>query len=70
MRQGNSPEDACRLAVERIMAKNKSKIENLQVGFLALNNKGEYGAYCLRNGFTYAVRTSAINQLYDGKSAY
>jgi sugar/nucleoside kinase (ribokinase family) len=44
MRQGNSPEDACRLAVERIISKNPEKAKQVQVGFLALNKKGEHGA--------------------------
>ena len=44
MRQGNSPEDACRLAVERIVKKNPAKAKEVQVGFLALNKNGEYGA--------------------------
>ena len=53
MRQGHSPTEACRLAVERLISKNPD-YENIQVGFLALNNKGESGAYCIRPGFNYA----------------
>lgn len=70
MRQGNSPEDACRLAVERIVHKNPEQAKKNQVGFLALNKKGEYGAYCLQKGFTYAVHDTSGNRLYDGKSVY
>jgi isoaspartyl peptidase/L-asparaginase-like protein (Ntn-hydrolase superfamily) len=70
MRQGNSPEDACRLAVERIMKKNPEKAKTVQVGFLALNKNGEYGAYCLQKGFTYAVHDSSGNKLYDPKSKF
>ncbi|HHG86286.1 MAG TPA: glycosylasparaginase, partial [Bacteroidetes bacterium] len=36
MRQGKSPEVACRLAVERVLSKHPDA-SNLQVGFLALN---------------------------------
>jgi N4-(beta-N-acetylglucosaminyl)-L-asparaginase len=57
MRQGHSPEKACRLAVERIVKKNPQGARTLQVGFLALNKKGEYGAYALQKGFTYCVQT-------------
>jgi N4-(beta-N-acetylglucosaminyl)-L-asparaginase len=70
MRQGNSPQDACRLAVERILKKNPEKAKQVQVGFLALNKQGEYGAYCLQKGFTYAVHTAEGNQLFDGKSHF
>jgi isoaspartyl peptidase/L-asparaginase-like protein (Ntn-hydrolase superfamily) len=70
MRQGNSPADACRLAVERILKKNPEKAKQVQVGFLALNKNGEYGAYCLQKGFTYAVHTNSGNKLYDGVSHF
>jgi N4-(beta-N-acetylglucosaminyl)-L-asparaginase len=58
MRQGMSPEKACKAAVERIIKKNPEKAKTLQVGFLALNKKGEYGAYALQKGFTFCVQTS------------
>lgn len=72
MRQGHSPEDACKKAVERIISsakkRNKSLTE-LQIGFIAINKKGEHGAYCLQKGFNYAVYSSEINnQLIDAKS--
>lgn len=66
MRQGNSPQDACRLAVERIIAKQKD-VKDLQVGFIALNKQGEYGGYCIHKGFDYAVRDKATNKLIDSK---
>lgn len=68
MRQGKSPEKACKAAVERIIKRFKG-FEKIQVGFLALNKKGEYGAYCIQKGFNYAVYSEKIpNQLFDGKS--
>lgn len=70
MRQGHSPEDACRLAVERIVKKNPAKAKAVQVGFLALNKQGEYGAYCLQPGFTYAVHDAKENVLHKGKSIF
>jgi isoaspartyl peptidase/L-asparaginase-like protein (Ntn-hydrolase superfamily) len=70
MRQGNSPQDACKLAVERILKKNPTKAKEIQVGFLALNKNGEYGAYCLQKGFTYAVNDSTGNKLFDSKSNF
>lgn len=53
MRQGKSPEDACRLAVERVVKKHKD-LKNLQVGFLALNKAGESGGYAVYQGFNFA----------------
>jgi N4-(beta-N-acetylglucosaminyl)-L-asparaginase len=70
MRQGNSPEDACRLAVERILKKNPDKAKEVQVGFLALNKNGEYGAYCLQKGFNFAVHDNSGNVLLDSKSKF
>lgn len=70
MRQGNSPEEACRLAVDRILKKNPAKAKEVQVGFLALNKNGEYGAYCLQKGFNYAVHDSSGNRLLDSKSNF
>lgn len=70
MRQGNSPEDACRLAVERIIKKSPVKAKEVQVGFLALNKNGEIGAYCLQKGFTYAVHDASGNKLFDSKSNF
>jgi isoaspartyl peptidase/L-asparaginase-like protein (Ntn-hydrolase superfamily) len=67
MRQGNSPEQACKLAVDRILQKNPERAKNVQVGFLALNKKGEYGAYCLQKGFNYAKNDNAGNTLIDSK---
>lgn len=54
MRQGHSPTEACRLAIERLIAKNPDYAE-IQVSFLALNKKGEYGAWSIKKGFSFAV---------------
>lgn len=54
MRQGYSPTDACRMAVERLIEKNPDW-RDIQIGFLALNKQGEYGAYCIQPGFQYAA---------------
>jgi N4-(beta-N-acetylglucosaminyl)-L-asparaginase len=71
MRQGHSPEAACREAVNRIIKKKPEAAKNLQVGFLAINKKGEYGAYAIQKGFTYAVcDANKQDLLIDGKSHY
>jgi N4-(beta-N-acetylglucosaminyl)-L-asparaginase len=56
MRQGISPEQACKKAVERILRiKGTNKAKEIQIGFIAINKRGEYGGYCLQKGFEYAV---------------
>jgi len=56
MRQGHSPADACRLAIARVVRKRPQASKNLQVCFLALNKRGEVGAFALHQGFVYAIR--------------
>lgn len=66
MRQGRTPQNACREAVERIVniAKSRGKsLKEIQVGFIALNKKGEYGAYCIQDGFSFAVHDQKGNRL-------
>lgn len=71
MRQGATPGDACREAVERIVKKQPQRSKELQVGFLALNKHGEFGSYCLQKGFNFAVKSSLHdNSLFDSKSYY
>ena len=70
MRQGYSPEAACKEGVERIIKRNPSRAKEVQVGFLALNKKGEFGAYCLQKGFTYAVRNNKEEKIYTSQSIY
>lgn len=69
MRQGKSPEKACKEAVERIVQlieRRGKSLKEIQIGFIALNKKGEYGAYCLQSGFNYAVYDqSGGNRLID-----
>ena len=60
MRQGYEPEEACKMAVDRIISKHEN-MEGLQVGFLALRKDGKYGGYSVYNGFNFAV-TNSENQ--------
>lgn len=68
MRQGYSPEAACKKAVERIVKKNPARAKENQVGFIAINKKGQYGGFCLQKGFNFAVcYADDKNFLVDGK---
>jgi isoaspartyl peptidase/L-asparaginase-like protein (Ntn-hydrolase superfamily) len=64
MRQGKSPQEACEIAVHRIIEGQRDPHE-FQVGFLAINKKGEYGAYSLRKGFQYSISTAERKELVD-----
>lgn len=55
MRQGDSPELACKKAVERILRFKGNQAKEIQIGFIAINKQGEYGGYCLQKGFDFAV---------------
>nr|WP_229668277.1 isoaspartyl peptidase/L-asparaginase [Stakelama pacifica] len=55
MRAGLSPEAACREAVMHIAKLRGDAVRDAQVGFLAINHRGQAGAYALQPGFTYAV---------------
>jgi N4-(beta-N-acetylglucosaminyl)-L-asparaginase len=70
MRQGRSPENACREAVERIL-RRKPAAKDLQVGFLAMDRTGTVGAWAIQKGFSYAVCDAAKQDtLIPGKSTY
>lgn len=70
MRQGLAPEAACKKAVERIISRNPVKAKTLQVGFIAVNKKGQYGGYALQKGFSYAVKNGKEEKLIPAKSIY
>ncbi|MBP6557933.1 MAG: N(4)-(beta-N-acetylglucosaminyl)-L-asparaginase [Flavobacterium sp.] len=68
MRQGKSPQAACEEAVSRIvkLTNNRNKnLKDIQVGFIALDKQGNYGAYCIQGGFNYAVNDNSGNKLVD-----
>ena len=64
MRNGKSPEEACKEAVKRIAAKLKD-YKKFQIGYLAVNKNCETGAYCIHKGFNYALYQDGINKLID-----
>lgn len=71
MRQGYTPEEACKEAVMRIIKKKPENAKQIQVGFLAINKKGEYGAYAIQKGFSYSVCNADKQDLViKGKSYY
>ncbi|GAB3244882.1 N(4)-(beta-N-acetylglucosaminyl)-L-asparaginase [Hymenobacter seoulensis] len=69
MRQGLSPQAACKAAVERIAKIKGAKARDIQVCFIAVNNQGQHGTFALQKGFSYAV-CDARNQQQLIQSAY
>jgi len=81
MRNGLSPKDACKTAIERIVKKYKlgeqknlfggdpifSKIFGVKpdVALIALNKKGEIGAYSVFKGFQYSFFQNSKTTLLD-----
>jgi len=64
MRQGRSPQQACEEAIARIMEKQKDR-RDFQVGYIAVNKKGEVGAYSIHKGFCYTIYQNGENKKVD-----
>ncbi len=67
MRQGLSPEAACKKVIERIVKIKKEKAKDIQVAFLALNKKGQVGAYAIHQGFSFAIKNGVREELVKAK---
>jgi len=67
MRQGLSPEAACKKKIQRIMKIKGDKAKDIQVAFLAINKKGEVGSFAIHKGFSYAIKSNEKEQLVAAK---
>jgi isoaspartyl peptidase/L-asparaginase-like protein (Ntn-hydrolase superfamily) len=69
MRNGKSPQEACRMAVERIIHKQPQykDVDNFLVGFIALNKQGEIGAVSYRKGLQYSLHKDGVNKIVDAE---
>ncbi len=67
MRQGISPEEACKTALDRIKTKylDKNKDLRFQVGLVAINVSGNYAGYSILPGYQYAISQGEENKLID-----
>jgi N4-(beta-N-acetylglucosaminyl)-L-asparaginase len=70
MRQGLSPETACKKAIERVVKIKGVKAKDIQVAFIALNKKGQVGAFAIHKGFSYAIKNKSVEKLVAAKSWY
>ena len=66
MRNGRTPQEAVEEAIHRIVKRYDYK--DIQVGYLAINKKGEHGAFSIKPGFTYALNQSGENKKFDSGS--
>lgn len=71
MGRGMTPQEACEYAAKRVIKLNLlshiNRDHNYQVGFIAVNVKGEYGAASVRSGFEFALQTDEGNTLNKSK---
>jgi N4-(beta-N-acetylglucosaminyl)-L-asparaginase len=67
MRNGKSPEEACRLAIERLIRKNPQykNDPSFLAGFIALNKSGDVGACSYRKGLQYTLHKNGTIQIVD-----
>ena len=66
MRQGRSPEEACREAAGRITKKHSKWNESdVQACFIAMGKDGTVGSYSIKKGFQYAVLEGEKENLID-----
>ncbi len=61
MRQGKSPQEACKMAVKRVIERNPG-YKDFQVAVVALNKNGETGGYAIHDGFSYMVNAGGKNE--------
>lgn len=68
MRHGLSPQNACKEAIKRLLTLKESK--DMQVGYIAINKRGQIGAYGLRKGFQYIVAEDGKITVHDADSYF
>ncbi len=61
MRNGKTPQEACEIAIQRIITSNPHYKE-FQAAFIAVNKAGETGSYCIQKGFSYVKYHNGKNE--------
>jgi len=64
MRQGYSPQSACEEAIHRIISRYDN-YKDFQIGYLAVDKKGEHGAFAIQKGFNYAISRNSKTQVFE-----
>lgn len=69
MRNGMSPQEACDAAMKRITDRNPD-IKDFQIGFIAMNKKGETGCYGIHPGFGMMEYRDGNNEYIEAPSHF
>jgi isoaspartyl peptidase/L-asparaginase-like protein (Ntn-hydrolase superfamily) len=69
MRHGKSPQEACRMALERIVHKQPKYAagNDFLAGFVAMNKDGEVGAMSYRRGLQYTLYKEGVTRIVDAE---
>jgi len=69
MRNGKSPQEACRLALERIVHKQPQYADrnDFVVGFVAMSKDGDIGAMSYRKGLQYTLYKEGVTRIVDAE---
>lgn len=70
MRHGKTPQAAVEEAIRRIARHVGERGKTMQLGMLALDAKGRYGAFSISPGFQYALTLNGSTSLQKSKSLY
>lgn len=70
MRRGKHPQKAAEMAIRRIAQKYPRQARENQVGFVALNRRGQHGAFSLQPGFNYALFQNGQNRVFEASSLF
>lgn len=62
MRQGKSPQEACEEAIGRIVNKPGKNYKDFQIGYIAVNKKGETGCYSIHQWFSMTKFQGGVNE--------
>jgi N4-(beta-N-acetylglucosaminyl)-L-asparaginase len=66
MRQGLSPQDACKQTIKRISQISGIPISKLDINFVAVNRQGDFGAAGTSAGFKFAVAGNGKSEVLSG----
>jgi N4-(beta-N-acetylglucosaminyl)-L-asparaginase len=67
MRNGKTPQEACELAIRRIIDKVPGS-DDFQIGLIAVSKTGATGAASIHEGFSYALRSESKEGLIPANS--
>ena len=56
--------------MERIAKRDIEKAKKIQIGFLAMDKQGNYGAFALQKGFSYSVKSAEKEIVIPGESYF